>query len=143
MLQFLLPHIQQPDAYLVLLTWLSRLFFSHSGLLASTDTNGLQQLLPPAVRQHQGLVEAADQPESEVLGCPGSRSACIEKTQLACRHWQNSAAGCVLPLSHMKLSTDTAFSTAWLSGPLFGHMEGSGVAKGSVLQSRLEPAMPA
>ncbi len=69
MLQCLLPHIQQPDAYLALLTWLSRLFFSHSGLLASTDACGLQHLLAPAVQQHQGLLEAADQPQSEFLGC--------------------------------------------------------------------------
>ena len=79
MLQFLLPYIQHPDAYLVLLTWLSRLFFSHSGLLASTDAHGLQQLLPPAVLQHQELLEAAYQPQSEFLGCLGSRSACVEK----------------------------------------------------------------
>lgn len=75
MLQFLLPHIHQADAYLVLLTWLSRLFFSHSGLLANTDAQGLQQLLPPAVPQHQGLLGAADQPQSEIFGRPVSSSA--------------------------------------------------------------------
>ena len=84
-LLFLLPHIQQPDAYLVLLTWLSRLFFSHSGLLASTDAHGPQQLLPPAAHQHPGLPEAADQPQSEFLGCPGSKAACMQKTWLAFR----------------------------------------------------------
>ena len=112
-LQVLLPHIQQPDAYLVLLTWLSRLFFSHSGLLASTDAHGLQQLLPPAAQQHQRLLEAADHPQSEFLGCAGSKAACMKMTWPAFRRWQSSASvGCVLSLSDVKCRPNTAFDTA-------------------------------